>query len=338
MTSEVNNHQDYVAYFMLLVTMIIWGTSWPLGRVLVTNLSSLPDFLTGPPIPQFLLAFVRYTLVVPLFFLILWMREKSFGLDFARKHFPLLLVMGILSVPIYQAGYLFGETYTAASDASILIATSPIWVLLLSVIFLKKPVFPIKLLGVLLGFAGAVTIATLSPHTSFQDRMLGNALILMASMAYASYTVALHYLMDGYANGEPNKPSSLQVITWVSLFGFLSMFPLLPLLPPESLNIVYYSTIPKFWIGVLYLAFLSTIVAYLFYVESVFRLGANRAVIFVNFIPIVGVLLSGLFLPDEEIDLVIHSASFLLVLLGITLVNKKFGAERGIQAAAKASG
>jgi drug/metabolite transporter (DMT)-like permease len=112
-------------------------------------------------------------------------------------------------------------------------------------------------------------------------------------------------------------------MTWVSLFGFLITTPIALIISPEFLIPASYLTIPsRVWIGISYLAFVSTIGAYTFYLEGVKRLNASRAAIFQALVPLFGVLFSALFL-QEEFDVIVYPFALLLVILGITLVNLK---------------
>ena len=122
---------------------------------------------------------------------------------------------------------------------------------------------------------------------------------------------------------ESHQPSSLWIITWVSFFGFLTTTPIALLLNPEYLNPIEYLNVPpRIWIGISYLAFISTIGAYTFYLEGVKRLGASRAAIFQTLVPLFGVIFSALFLR-EEFDVFIYPVALLLVILGISFVNLK---------------
>jgi drug/metabolite transporter (DMT)-like permease len=76
------------------------------------------------------------------------------------------------------------------------------------------------------------------------------------------------------------------------------------------------------WIGISYLAFISTIGAYTFYLEGVKRLSASRAAIFQALVPLFGVLFSAIFLP-EIFDVFVYPFALLLVIVGIILVNLK---------------
>ena len=306
---------DYVAYAFLLITVTIWGSTWPLGKWLVTDTA-------GATIPPLMIVLTRYTLVVCGFFILLRWREGSFHIPFVKKHFFLLVFMGILNVTIYQAGYMYGEYYTAASDASLVVSSGPIWVLLISVLVMKERADRRKIFGTILGFIGILFVVGFSPNTNEPNRLLGDALILMSAISYASYTVSLHYLNGQYAKNDVTKPSSLNVLTWISFFGFLTTLPMAFFASPEYLftPALFLQIPPRIWFGISYLAVLSTLVGYVMYAEGVFRLTATRAAIFSNFIPIVGIALSAVFL-QEKIDPVAHIIALIIILIGVTLVN-----------------
>ena len=233
--------------------------------------------------------------------------------------------MGLLSVTIYQAGYLIGELLTSASDASIMIATNAVWVVILSSSFLKAERFAWKkMIGSLLAVIAVVIVVGFSPNVNVANRILGDIVILLAALAYATYTVISRFFLNKTReNTEAYQPSSIWIMTYVSLFGFLITTPIALTISPVFLNPLTYFTIPpRVWIGISYLAFISTIGAYTFYLEGIKRLNASRAAIFQALVPLFGVLLSAIFL-NEEFDIVVYPFALLLVIVGITLVNLK---------------
>ncbi|GAG58772.1 unnamed protein product [marine sediment metagenome] len=129
---NTDKKQEFIAYLLLILATIIWGGTWPLGRWLVSE---------GDTIPLFMIAAIRYFLAVICFFLILRFKEGTINWQFAKEHWKILTLMGLLSVTIYQAGYLIGESLTSASDASIMVATNAVWVVILSSAFLKTERF-----------------------------------------------------------------------------------------------------------------------------------------------------------------------------------------------------
>jgi drug/metabolite transporter (DMT)-like permease len=149
-------------------------------------------------------------------------------------------------------------------------------------------------------------------------------MILLAALGYATYTVISRYFLNKTSeNTQAYQPSSLWIMTWVSLFGFIITTPIALIFSPEYLIPTTYLTIPvRVWIGISYLAFISTVGAYTFYLEGVKRLNASRAAIFQALVPLFGVLFSALFL-QENFDVFIYPFALLLVVVGIFLVNLK---------------
>ncbi len=318
-TVGTNRRQELVAYALLIFTMVIWGGTWPLGRWLVS------EEVGGATIPPFMIATIRYFLAVICFFLILRFKEGTLNWQFAKEHWKILALMGLFSVTIYQAGYLIGEIFTSASDASIMVATNAVWVIILSSLFLKTERFAWrKMVGSLLAFIAVVIVVGFSPNVNVSNRILGDIMILMAAFSYAIYTVISRFFINKTReNTESYQPSSIWIMTWVSLFGLLITTPIALIISPEFIIPATYSTIPILvWIGISYLAFISTIGAYTFYLEGVKRLNASRAAIFQALVPLFGVLFSALFL-QERFDVFIYPLSLLLVILGIILVNRK---------------
>ncbi len=318
-TQSISKKQERVAYFLLILTTIIWGGTWPLGRWLVS------EEVGGPTIPPFMIAVIRYFLAVICFFIILRFKEGTLNWQFAKKNWKILTLMGLLSVTIYQAGYLIGELLTSASDASIMVATNAVWVVIISSFFLKTERFRWrKIIGSLLAFSAVVIVVGFSPNVNVENRILGDIMILLAALAYASYTVISRFFLNKTREDtESYQPSSIWIMTWVSLFGFIITTPIALIISPEFLLPVSYLTIPpRVWIGISYLAFISTIGAYTFYLEGVKRLNASRAAIFQALVPLFGVLFSALFL-QEEFDVFIYPFALVLVILGIILVNRK---------------
>ena len=318
-TLDANRKQEIIAYLLLILTTIIWGFTWPLGRWLVS------EEVGGATIPPFMIAVIRYFLAVICFFVILRFKEGTLNWHFAKKNWKILALMGLLSVTIYQAGYLIGELLTSASDASIMVATNAVWVIIISSAFLKTERFAWKkMVGSLLAFTAVVIVVGFSPNVNVENRILGDIMILLGAFAYATYTVISRFFLNKTReNTESYQPSSIWIMTWVSLFGFLITTPIALIISPEFLIPATYLTIPpRIWIGISYLAFISTIGAYTFYLEGVKRLNASRAAIFQALVPLFGVLFSAIFL-HEDFDVVVYPVALLLVILGIILVNLK---------------
>jgi drug/metabolite transporter (DMT)-like permease len=312
----IERKYEIVAYLLLLATALIWAFTWPLGRWLVS-----PE-VGGETIPPMIIASLRYLLVIPCFFLILKIREKNLNISFMKNHWKIFAFMGLTSVTIYQAGYLVGEYFTSASDAVVIVSSHPMIVLIFASLILKmEELNTMRIFGTLLSFSGILLIFGFSPNVDVPNRILGDILIFLGAIFYAVYIVTSKFFLNECENGS-FQPSSLYIITWVSFFGFLTTIPVSLIINPEYFNPILYFQVPeRVWFGVAYLAFVSTVLGYWFYLEGVKRLSAGRAAIFQNLVPIFGVGLS-IILLGEIFDPLIHVSSILLIIIGITLVNR----------------
>src|SRR5712691_2671001 len=295
-------HQNWVVYAGLVLTMFLWGLAWPVGRLLATNL---------PPVS---IAAIRYAIVVPVLFAILWFREGSFKIE--RSWIPTLVEMGVLNTTLYQIFFLYRVKYASASDDSLVIGIGPVLIAVMASFVLKERLTGTKLLGFASGLAGIITISILSPNTQVLNRQLGVTLVFGGATAYALYTVILRrFIARNRADNHGPQQSSLSILSWISLFGWFFLIPFSILEAPWT-----YSWDAGSWLGILYLAILSTIVGYFLYIEGVSKIGAGRSAIFGNLVPVFGVLTSFLLLGENLSPWT--AVSFLLILAGVLLVNK----------------
>lgn len=307
---------ELFAYLLLLITMILWGATMPLGRWMVSE--SL-----GETIPPLIIVIIRFAIVVFVLFIIVFWKNKNISGQFARENWKPLSILGVLIIGVYQTGFMLGEFYTSASDVSLIISSSPIWLLVIAVTVLKERITIKKVLGAVIGFIGVIAIIGFSPNVNVPDRMLGSAFTLLAAISTAIYTLYLRRFTKKVTDSSGKAPSSLLIITWSSLFGLILIAPITLFFHPQYLTLSSYLIIPaRIWVGIGYLVFFATVIGLLAYIEGVKRLSADRAIIFLNLVPVLGVLLSAWFL-GEIIDPVVHTLSLSLIIIGVMLVNSK---------------
>ena len=282
---------------MLVAVAVIWGVTWPVGHELAAEA------------PLFSTMALRYALAVPLLFGWLALRE---GVRLPpRGAWGPLAAMALTSVVAYQVCFMYGVRYTAASDASLIIASGPVITALLSVALLAYRLERRSAAGLAVSFTGVAFIAWASPNTAIalHDRLLGDALVLGGAAAYGLYTVLLRrYLLRG------GTLSPLAVLAWVSLLGWLALLP--PAIAEQPWGFAWTTDHALF---LLYLGVFSTVLAYAFYAQGVASLGAPRAASFINLVPVFGVLSSRLWL-GEPLGWA-HIVSFALIYTGVRLVN-----------------
>ncbi len=194
----------YSTHFYLFAANLIYALSFTIAKDVV------PHYIQpfGAIVIRVSVALVLFTAVQLLF-----IRESI-----RRKDIPLLILCGLFGVAINQLLFFKGLSITTPINASLMMTTTPILILLLSGIFHDEKITWLKITGVLLGAIGAVlVIISGKEFTLGGGQTTGDMLILINAASYAVYLVIVKPLMKKY------RP--VTVITWVFLFGWLFVLP-----------------------------------------------------------------------------------------------------------------
>ncbi|RZD38076.1 MAG: hypothetical protein CXT75_02070 [Methanobacteriota archaeon] len=290
-----------ITNFLMLTVSVLWGLAWPVGRLLATDLLEFP----------FTVMFLRYSFAVPILFAWMWVKEGN--VIPKVTDYRVLFIMAFTSVFLYQIGYMYGMQKTAASDASLVIGFNPIFVAILSVFALSHKLTTKSLSGMALSFTGILLVFLASPNIDIplKERLIGNSLIMFGAFAYAIYIIVMRiYVLES----KENQLSSLSLIAWVSLVGWILFIPFTIWESPWERSWSHDE-----WLLIGYLGILSTALSYVFFAIGIEVIGANRASSFVNVVPIFGILSSWL-LINEKLGW-IQLVSFGLIYFGVRMVN-----------------
>ncbi|OAM27153.1 hypothetical protein A7P95_07125 [Eikenella longinqua] len=194
----------------------------------------------------------------------------------------------------------------AVVNVSIITALIPVMVLLAEVLFFRSRAHGLQWLGVGLSFAGVVWVVARSNPAALLETGLsgGDSLALVTSLIYAGYSLALraapkvHWASLMWAMCVAAVAVSAPFYVWEGLEkGFR--------LPPWQA-----------WLLLLYVAVFIAILSKLFYMESVIAIGAGRAALTMNLLPVFGALVGVAVFPDERLGGYVLTA-LLLVAAGI---------------------
>ena len=129
-----------------------------------------------------------------------------------------MAVAGVTGVAINQIFFFQGLKLSNPVDVSIIHITNPFFVVLLTFVFLKTKVSGLKILGILIGAAGAVILIINSGRISFHPEYLkGDLFILINTFAYAVFLVMIKPLLSKY--------STITLMKWVYLAGAIVVLP-----------------------------------------------------------------------------------------------------------------
>ncbi|MBT1157694.1 DMT family transporter [Aminobacter anthyllidis] len=282
------------AYVLLLATTLFWGGNAVAGKLAVGHAS--PMLLTS----------LRWAFAAALLGAVGWSRLRA-DWAVARKHIWLLIALGGLGFTAFNAALYSALNFTSAINASIEQAGMPMVIFAANFILFRMRVTWGQILGFLLSLTG---IALTASHGDLRtllalDMNFGDALMLIAVLVYSAYTVALRFKPD---------------IHWQSLMIVMTSAAFVTSIPfvvweigtgraivPDTLG----------WAITAYMVLFPSILAQIFYIRGVELIGANRAGLFINMVPIFGTLLSVMII-GEDFQLY-HAVAIALVLGGIWL-------------------
>lgn len=140
---------------------------------------------------------------------------------------------------------------TSPIHGSLIITTVPIIVLIVSRLLLKERITRTKIIGIALGFSGAIALILNEGISLDNDIFLGDIFIFLNAIAYGTYLVIVRPLMQRY--------SALTLSKWVFLFG---MFMVIPFGYNEALE-VSWSTLPQeAWLSIAFVIVGTTLIVY----------------------------------------------------------------------------
>lgn len=255
-------------WIKLGLTAFFWGLMFHLGKYAVGYLT--PESISGW---RFLLAAL---VLVP----IVGARE---GLDWPglRRHALPLLVMAVVGIGGFNLALFHGLRLTSAVNGALIMALCPALITVLSALLMREPVSGRQLAGLALGLAGVAVVVSGGEWArlrglSFQR---GDLFVLLAATCWAVYSTIPRRFIHGLA------PLQVTVGT-IALGGVL-------------ISVFANATRPDFFtlppvgvvVAVLAMSLLGSVLAYLWWNDGVKRVGAARAAVFMNLVPIFAALI-----------------------------------------------
>ena len=116
---------------------------------------------------------------------IFWKQDKT-----TLREKVTLFLLGAIGLFGFMFFYLIGVSKTTPVSSSLFSSLQPIWVFILSVIFLKERITAMKIIGITIGLGGALLcILTQKSDDLASDAFTGNMLCMLSSIAYAAYLI-----------------------------------------------------------------------------------------------------------------------------------------------------
>jgi drug/metabolite transporter (DMT)-like permease len=278
--------------------VVILGVIWGLAFVAIRT----ADFQLNPvnlTILRWLIASAGFLALAPFFG-----KPKR---PVERQHIPRILVVSLASVTGYHLSLNYAETIVSAGLAGLLISLGPIFVVVLSALFLKEKIGKRLGLALVAAMTGAVVLS-LNAGLDFRE-ITGPLAVVFSAFMYSVFAVGSKPLVKEYG--------ALPTAIWIALIGTAFTLPLI------SVNFItqiqQLSTIT--WLSVLYLALLSTVLANVILYLLIGNRSVSRLSIQLYIVPLVS-LVGGILLLGEGVT-IFTVLGGILMFTGVALATRK---------------
>ncbi len=290
-------------YVLLGLTALIWGANAVAGKLAVGHIS--PMMLT------LLRWFFAALLLAP------------FALPHLRRDWPLIrprlgyfALIGLLGFTVFNGLFYVALIHTTAIHAMIAQSSMPLVVFVGMFVLFRARTTALQVAGFALTFAGVLLTAAHGEPSNLLhlDINGGDALMGLAVLSFGAYTILL---------SRKPRVHWLSSIFLISATAFLTS---LPLAAGEWWLGRAQAPDTQGWLVLLFTVLLPSIASQSLYIRGVEMIGANRANLFINLVPIFGTLLAVLILAEPLFPY--HVVALVLVLGGIMLAERGKRTER----------
>ncbi len=279
---------------LMLLAVVLWAVNFSVIKIALREFTPLS--FNGP----------RLTIASLLLLLFLWKKEGRPALP--SPDLWKVAVLGIVGNTFYQLFFIHGIDRTTASKTSLVMTMTPIFIALLSAVFIRERIHWAGWVGILMAFLGLYLVIFGRPGAvSLSSRNLqGDLLILFGNLFWAAYTVFSKPLLS--------RMSPLKLTTLTLAIGTLFY---LPLTFREMAALSWRSLSMLSWAALLFSGVFAVAVSYVIWYSSVKRVGNIKTGIFGNITPVFTVFFAYLFL-GESIGFV-QVVGTLIIILGFSL-------------------
>ncbi len=286
------------AYLVLVIATLCWGGNAVAGKMAVGHVSPM------------VLTFLRWTLAVATITAIS-VPQLIRDWPLVRNRLPYFFALGAVGYTCFNAALYTALKYTSAINVAVIQAGIPMVIFAFNFILFRTRILAGQIVGFFLTMAGVGLLASHGDLLSLLklEMNVGDAIMLLAVLSYAIYTVMLRW-----------KPP----INWRSLMAIPAMAAMLSSVPLMWWEVAQETALwpdLKGWVIAAYTALFASLIAQIFFILGVERIGPNRAGLFINLIPVFGTFLSVLILGET-----LHPyqvIALLLTLGGIAVAERK---------------
>lgn len=221
-----------------------------------------------------------------------------------------VILLGLIGHTLYQVLFINGLARTTPANSSLLMATSPIWVAVLSHFLRIERASPLTWAGIGVSFSGIVLLIMGGGGVSLgAATFVGDLMLLGCAIIWATYTTGSKPLLTRYS------PLKLTALTMTA-----GTVPLVLLGIPALRGQDWSAVPPGSWGALLFSGLLAVAAGYVAWYTSVQRVGNARTAIYSNLTPVIAILFSWAVMGSTLAPLQVAGAA--VVLGGLILTRR----------------
>lgn len=256
-------------YLLIALMVVCWAGNYTVGKVV---LREFPAILLGCLRIVFAAVFI-----VPLY---VWQQK---GRSWLNPDWRILIVLGVFGVSLNQLFFVLGLSRTSVVHSVLIIAMTPIFVLVIAAAIKQERITIRKAAGMLIAVGGVAMLNALpsSDPPGHGATLLGDFLVCLAALTFALFTV--------FGKQISSRHSAITVNTFSYVSGALTLTPL-ALWFGRDFSFARVSMMG--WTSLAYMALFPSVICYLIYYYALTYIPASRVAAFNYLQPVLATLMA----------------------------------------------
>jgi drug/metabolite transporter (DMT)-like permease len=282
-----------------LLAVIIWSGNFVIASSFVDDL---------PPVT---LAALRWTTATVAFLPFVLGRIRS-EWPVIRKNIVILAIAAFTGVTVFNTLIYASAKTTDTVNMALLASTTPVFVVILSRIFLGERISAFRAVGLAVAVCGMLAIAThgdLDVLLNLTFR-IGDLGMLLAGLLWAVYSILVK-----------KRPTEISQLSYLGMTFFIGVIPLIPAALVEQLYCPQWQMTPGIVGAALYTGLGASLAAFFLWNSAVTLIGPGTSSLFQYLIPVFSGITAYVLL-DQPVTLW-HGIGFVLIFTGVLLATRQ---------------
>ena len=271
-------NQNLRTYSAITLAMIFWAYSFIWGKQVL-------DIYPPSTVVLFRLSLAA----ILLFIFAKWTNKLQKTKKEDLKYFILL---SFFEPFLYFIGESQGLKLVSSTFASVIIATIPLFIAIISFFFLSEKISVINLIGVFISIIGVLMIV-FTKNMDLSAEPIGILFMFLAVFAAVGYTLVIKTLIEKY--------NIFTIVFWQNIIASIAFIPLFLFFDFKQFIQIGFSLEALKYIFLL--AIFASNAAFILYTYTIKHIGITRSGVFSNLIPIITAILA-FFILDEKLSLI----------------------------------